>query len=52
MPLMKNEIDARKLPREVIEEKRRQAQRLRKRGRTRAEIGEIVGVHADTLDVG
>jgi len=46
---MKNEIDARKLPREVIEEKRRQAQRLRKRGMTRAEIGEIVGVHADTV---
>ena len=46
---MNARIDARKLPREVIEEKRRQAHRLRKRGMTRAEIGEIVGVHADTV---
>ena len=46
---MEKKIDARKLPREVLEEKRRQAHRLRKRGMTRAEIGEIVGVHADTV---
>ena len=46
---MEEIIDARKLPREVLEEKRRQAHRLRKRGMTRAEIGEIVGVHADTV---
>ncbi len=46
---MEKKIDARKLPREVIEEKRRQSQRLRKRGMTRKEIGEIVGVHADTV---
>ena len=42
-------LDARKLPREVIEEKRRQAHQLRKHGMTRAEIGDIVGVHADTV---
>ncbi len=47
--LMEEKIDARSLPREVLEEKRRQAHRLRKRGMTRAEIGEIVGVHADTV---
>ena len=46
---MEEKIDARGLPREVLEEKRRQAHRLRKRGMTRAEIGEIVGVHADTV---
>ncbi len=46
---MEEKIDARSLPREVLEEKRRQAHRLRKRGMTRAEIGEIVGVHADTV---
>jgi transposase len=46
---MEEKIDARKLPREVIEEKRRQAQRLRKLGMTRKEIGDIVGVHADTV---
>ena len=46
---MEEKIDARKLPREVLEEKRRQAHRLRKRGMTRAEIGEIVGVHADMV---
>ena len=46
---MEEKIDTRKLPREVIEEKRRQSQRLRKRGMTRKEIGEIVGVHADTV---
>jgi len=46
---MDEKIDARKLPREVLEEKRRQAHRLRKRGMTRAEIGDIVGVHADTV---
>ncbi|MDX1739318.1 MAG: IS630 family transposase [Alphaproteobacteria bacterium] len=46
---MEEKIDARTLPRDVIEEKRRQAQQLRKRGMTREEIGEIVGVHADTV---
>jgi len=47
---MESKIDTRKLPREVIEEKRRMAQRLRKRGLTRAEIGEeLGGVHADTV---
>jgi len=46
---MEEKIEARKLPREVLEDKRRQAHRLRKRGMTRAEIGEIVGVHADTV---
>ena len=42
-------IDARKLPREVLEEKRRMAHQLRKRGMTRVEIGEMVEVHADTV---
>lgn len=42
-------IDARKLPDSALEEKRRQAVRLRKTGMTRAAIGEIVGVHADTV---
>ena len=42
-------IDARKLPPSAVEEKRRQAVQLRKKGMTRAEIGEIVGVHADTV---
>ena len=46
---MEEKIDARSLPREVLEEKRRQAHQLRERGMTRAEIGEIVGVHADTV---
>lgn len=46
---MEEKIDARKLSRDVLEEKRRQAHQLRKRGLTRAEIGEIVGVHADTV---
>lgn len=46
---MDEKIDARTLPREILEEKRRQAHQLRKRGMTRAEIGEIVGVHADTI---
>lgn len=47
---METKIDTRKLPREVIEEKRRMAHRLRKRGLTRAEIGvELGGVHADTV---
>jgi len=44
-----DKIDARKLPASAVEEKRRQAVQLRKRGMTRAEIGEIVGVHADTV---
>lgn len=42
-------IDARKLSLEVLEEKRREAHCLRKRGMTRAEIGEILGIHADTI---
>lgn len=42
-------IDARRLSLEVLEEKRREAHRLRKRGMTRAEIGEILGIHADTI---
>jgi transposase len=46
---MEEKIDARKLSREVLEEKRRESHRLRRRGMTRAEIGEIVGVHADTV---
>lgn len=46
---MEKKTDARTLPREVLEEKRRLAHRLMKRGMTRAEIGEIVGVHADTV---
>jgi len=46
---MEEKIDARKLSLQVLEEKRREAHRLRKRGMTRAEIGEILGVHADTI---
>lgn len=46
---MDEKIDARKLSLDVLEEKRRQAHLLRKRGMTRAEIGEIVGIHADTI---
>lgn len=46
---MKKHKDARSLPAEMIEEKRRTAHALRKRGMTRAEIGAIVGVHADTV---
>lgn len=46
---MDGKIDARKLSAKVIEEKRRQAHELRKLGMTRGEIGEIVGVHADTV---
>ena len=46
---MEKKIDARKLSREALKEKRRMAQQLRKPGMTRAEIGEIVGVHADTM---
>ena len=46
---MTQKTDARRLPREVIEEKRRLAHQLRKRGMTRVEIGEIVGAHADTV---
>jgi len=42
-------IDARKLPSSAVEEKRRQTVKLRKKGMTRAQIGEIVGVHADTV---
>lgn len=46
---MKNKIDARTLPFSTIEEKRRTAHELRKTGMTRAEIGAVVGVHADTV---
>jgi transposase len=42
-------IDARKLPSAALEEKRRLSVKLRKEGMTRAEIGEIVGVHPDTV---
>lgn len=42
-------IDVRKLSASAIEEKRRQAVKLRSKGLTRAEIGDIVGVHADTV---
>ena len=42
-------IDARKLPSSALEEKRRLAVQLRKKGMKLAEIGEIVGVHADTV---
>ncbi len=46
---MDEKIGARKLPREVLEEKRRQAHRLRKHRITQAKIREIVGIHADTV---
>ena len=46
---MKKKIDARTLPFEAIEEKRRTARALRKTRMTRADIGKIVGVHADTV---
>lgn len=46
---MNEKIDARKLSAKALEEKRRTAHQLRKRGMTRAEIGTIVGVHADTV---
>lgn len=46
---MTKKIDARTLPPSAIEEKRRTARELRKTGMTRAEIGKIVGVHADTV---
>ena len=46
---MDKKIDARTLPPEAIEEKRRVAHQLRKRGLNRAEIGAMVGVHADTV---
>jgi len=42
-------IDARKLPSSALEEKRRLAVKLRKKDMKLAEIGEIVGVHADTV---
>lgn len=41
--------DARKLTTETQEQLRRQAIRLRKRGESYKEIGEIVGVHEDTV---
>jgi hypothetical protein len=46
---MEEGIDARKLPQAELEEKRRQSHRLRERGMTRVEIGEIIGVDADTI---
>lgn len=46
---MNEKVDTRKLPRELLEEKRRTVYRLRHRGMTRAEIGEIVGIHPDTI---
>ncbi|MCG8029941.1 MAG: IS630 family transposase [Candidatus Thiodiazotropha endolucinida] len=42
-------IDARKLPSAALEEKRRLSVKLRKEGMTRAQIGEVVGVHPDTV---
>lgn len=42
-------IDARKLPSSAVEEKRRQAVKLREKGMRRSQIGEIVGVHVDTV---
>jgi len=41
--------DARKVPSAVLEEKRRQTVALSKRGLSRSAIGEVVGVHADTV---
>ena len=46
---MKAKIDIRKLSFETLEEKRRTAHELRELGMTRAEIGEIVSAHADTV---
>ena len=43
------EIDVRKLTAPAIEEKRRQAVKLRSKGLRRAEIGDIVGVHVDIV---
>jgi transposase len=42
-------IDARKLPKAAVEEKRRQAVKLREKGMTLVEAGEIVGVHPTTV---
>jgi transposase len=41
--------DSRKVSSDVLEEKRRQAVALSKRGLKRSAIGEIVGAHADTV---
>jgi hypothetical protein len=46
---MEEKIGAKKLSQKVVEEKRLQAHRLRELAMTRAEIGEIVGVYADTV---
>lgn len=46
---MNEKIDARKLPRAILEEKRRTVYQMRHCGMTRAEIGEIVGIHPDTI---
>jgi transposase len=46
---MSKKIDGRRVSLAVLEEKRRAAHRLRERGMTRVEIGEIVGIHADTI---
>ena len=44
-----NKTDARKLKKEVQQQLRRQAVRLRSKSMTYKEIGEIVGVHLDTV---
>ena len=41
--------DARKLPSSILEEKRRLSVRLGQEGMTRVQIGNIVGVHPDTV---
>jgi transposase len=46
---MNEKADARRLPRVLLEEKRRTVHQLRNRGMTRAEIGGIVGIHPDTI---
>lgn len=42
-------VDARALSAKLLEERRRQALKLRAEGLTRASIGKIVGAHADTV---
>lgn len=46
---MKKHPDARTISFDALEERRRTAQQLRKLGMTRAEIGDIVGAHPDTV---
>ena len=43
-------MDARKLSLDLLEEKCREVHSLRKSRMTSAEIGEILGIHADTID--